>query len=116
MPRRASGSASRVAKLVMRASAREVSMSRRQGSRLDTRRAPGCSRQMRPGRRSRARLFYAAAALGLLASVASPSPVAATIEEQRARLPPPAECPDDVEGTWMAIRYEEHYSPPEWYN
>jgi hypothetical protein len=71
---------------------------------------------MRPGRRSRARLFYAAAVVGLLAAVVSPAPVSATIEEQRARLPPPAECPDEVEGTWMAIRYEENYSPPEWYN
>jgi hypothetical protein len=28
---------------------------------------------------------------------------AATVEEQRARLPPPAECPDKVEGTWAAL-------------
>lgn len=29
----------------------------------------------------------------------------ATVEEQRARLPPPAECPDKVEGTWQALVY-----------
>lgn len=31
----------------------------------------------------------------------------ATVEEQRARLPPPAECPDKIEGTWAALVYYE---------
>ncbi len=68
---------------------------------------------MRPRRR---RLLYAILAAGLTAAMLAPATGAATIEEQRARLPPPAECPDDVEGTWMAIRYEADYSPPEWYH
>jgi hypothetical protein len=35
----------------------------------------------------------------------SPRPAPATIEEQRARLPPPAECPDPVEGIWRSHNY-----------
>lgn len=30
---------------------------------------------------------------------------AATVEEQRARLPAPTECPDKVEGTWAALYF-----------
>ncbi len=30
----------------------------------------------------------------------------ATVEEQRSRLPPPAQCVDPVEGVWMSHRYE----------
>lgn len=37
----------------------------------------------------------------------------ATVEEQRARLPPPAECPDKVEGTWAALVYTAHQKT--WY-
>jgi hypothetical protein len=33
------------------------------------------------------------------------SPAPATIAEQRARLPPPAECDDPVAGTWRALVY-----------
>jgi len=38
----------------------------------------------------------------------------ATVEEQRARLPPPAECPDKVTGTWQAIIYNERQAT--WYD
>jgi hypothetical protein len=38
----------------------------------------------------------------------------ATVEEQRARLPPPAECPDKVEGTWAALVYMERQRT--WYD
>lgn len=69
---------------------------------------------MRP--RRRARSLYTLLAAGLVALVVYPSPVEATVEEQRARLPPPAACPDDVEGVWVALRYEPHYNPPEWYH
>jgi hypothetical protein len=37
----------------------------------------------------------------------------ATVEEQRARLPPPAACTDKVEGTWLGLKYEPQYR--EWY-
>ena len=39
-----------------------------------------------------------------------PRESAATVEEQRARLPPPADCPDKVEGTWAALYYTKHHS------
>jgi len=35
--------------------------------------------------------------------------VEATIAEQRARLPPPADCGDVVEGVWRAHRYNSYY-------
>jgi hypothetical protein len=38
----------------------------------------------------------------------------ATVEEQRARLPPPAECPDPIEGTWAALIYYAHQRT--WYD
>ena len=40
-------------------------------------------------------------------------PAPATIAEQRARLPPPAECTDPVEGTWRGLSwYPNHH---QWY-
>ena len=69
---------------------------------------------MRP--RRRARPIYALLATGLFALVAAPAPVEATVEEQRARLPPPATCQDEVEGIWIALKYEASYRPPEWYH
>jgi hypothetical protein len=52
-----------------------------------------------------------------IASIALPlvlaRPLFATIEEQRARLPPPAVCPDRVEGIWMGQKYAAPYG--EWY-
>lgn len=40
------------------------------------------------------------------ALVLLPSLAPATVEEQRARLPPPASCTDPVEGVWMSHKYE----------
>ena len=42
-----------------------------------------------------------------------PEPVEATVEEQRARLPPPAACNDPVEGIWRSHKFEPQYG--EWY-
>ncbi len=42
----------------------------------------------------------------------SPRRAPATVEEQRARLPPPAQCPDDVEGVWRSHAYNERWG--EW--
>lgn len=39
------------------------------------------------------------------AVVMCPALLPATVEEQRARLPPPARCEDPVEGVWRAQRY-----------
>lgn len=50
------------------------------------------------------------AALGLLLA---PRRAPADIEEQRARLPPPATCTDPVEGLWMSHSYYPHVSS--WY-
>lgn len=45
---------------------------------------------------------------------AYPSRAPATIEEQRARLPPPAECADEIiAGTWRSHSFHERYG--EWY-
>ena len=43
-----------------------------------------------------------------------PQESSATVEEQRARLPPPADCPDKVEGTWQALVYTAHQTS--WYD
>jgi hypothetical protein len=51
-----------------------------------------------------------AAALGMMAGVilfAANAP--ASIEEQRARLPPPARCDDPIEGEWRGKKYETPY-------
>ncbi len=37
----------------------------------------------------------------------------ASIEEQRARLPPPAECTDDLEGEWLALTRNDVFG--DWY-
>ena len=65
-------------------------------------RAPGGGSRRR-GRR--ATLLLLASALWLVPIVAT-----ATIEEQRARLPPPAECGDDpVTGVWKSHQYDPRY-------
>lgn len=46
-----------------------------------------------------------AALLAGAAILLVPAVVSATIEEQRARLPPPAECTDPVEGIWKSHAY-----------
>ena len=43
----------------------------------------------------------------------APGAAQATVAEQRARLPPPAECEDPVEGIWRAHQYEANRG--EWY-
>jgi hypothetical protein len=51
--------------------------------------------------------------LALLAVVLFPREVRGTVEEQRARLPPAADCADTVEGTWLGLRYTDWRG--EWY-
>lgn len=58
-------------------------------------------------RQRRRRLLTLAIVLGASVSLL-PRGSSATVEEQRARLPPPAECPDKVEGTWAALVYTAH--------
>jgi hypothetical protein len=55
--------------------------------------------------RARRRLILAPLALGLLLAPT----VEATIEEQRERLPPPADCGDVVEGEWRSHRYSPQF-------
>lgn len=62
---------------------------------------------------SRRRVSLLALALGAAGLVLSPRRAPADIEEQRARLPPPAACPDPVEGTWMSHAYYPHVGA--WY-
>lgn len=67
-------------------------------------RGPGRQRHTAEGNARRwplRRIATAAVAAALLAAPA----VSATIAEQRARLPPPAECADPVEGLWRAHRH-----------
>src|SRR5688572_7570491 len=40
-------------------------------------------------------------------------PALADVQEQRARLPPPADCGDDVQGVWMSHTFYPHVS--QWY-
>ncbi len=47
-----------------------------------------------------------------VALVLLPSLAPATVEEQRARLPPPAVCADPLEGVWVSHKYEAPYD--EW--
>jgi len=53
-----------------------------------------------------------ASVLALGASLV-PRGSSATVEQQRARLPPAASCQDNVEGTWLALKYEPQWR--EWY-
>jgi hypothetical protein len=55
-------------------------------------------------RQRRRRLLTLAVVLGASVSLL-PRGSSATVEEQRARLPPPAECADPVEGTWAGLVY-----------
>ena len=45
--------------------------------------------------------------------VAAPGYAGGSIEEQRARLPPPAECEDPVEGIWVGHNFEARWA--QWY-
>jgi hypothetical protein len=72
-------------------------------------RVPGAARRGR--RRARAVLAPLAA---LVASLfVAPAVTWGTVEEQRARLPPPADCTDPVEGRWMGLLYVK--TRTEWY-
>ena len=61
-------------------------------------------------RRQRVGLVALAAFTAVL-SFARPAP-AGTVAEQRARLPPPAKCPDPVAGIWQSHDYDKRFS--EW--
>jgi hypothetical protein len=69
------------------------------------------------GNRSHAKPPRRAAALGLMVGLAltlGPALAPATIEEQRQRLPPPAECGEDpIAGVWQAHVYYAHVE--QWY-
>lgn len=65
-----------------------------------------------PARRQR-RAVAALLATALAALVLFPGIGRATIEEQRARLPPPATCADGVEGVWLSHTYNPDYQ--DWY-
>ncbi|MCA9582456.1 MAG: hypothetical protein KC416_11720 [Myxococcales bacterium] len=58
-------------------------------------------------------LFRSAVALGVLGLWLIPGRAPATVEEQRARLPPPAHCEDPVTGVWKAHKYDPRYR--DWY-
>lgn len=47
----------------------------------------------------------AAIAAWLIAMTVRPTPSPATVAEQRARLPPAAECDDPIAGTWRGLSY-----------
>ena len=69
-----------------------------------------------PARRRRERRRRLSRSLGLavlLCAWLAPCVTQATVAEQRARLPPPAECEDPVEGIWRAHQYESNRG--EWY-
>ncbi|HTR49667.1 MAG TPA: hypothetical protein VMJ10_03105 [Kofleriaceae bacterium] len=57
------------------------------------------------------RTMAIAALLGTL--IVGPRDAPATIEEQRARLPPPAECSSPMAGRWRSLAFS--YSEDEWY-
>jgi hypothetical protein len=59
---------------------------------------------------TRLRLPRVAVAGFLLALTVRPSVAPATVAEQRARLPPAAECEHPVEGTWKAIIFRQNYN------
>ena len=62
------------------------------------------------------RRVLAALALATLACWLVPREGHATIEEQRARLPPPAaDCTDPVEGVWLAHQFDAERRPQRWH-
>lgn len=62
-----------------------------------------------PQRSPTNRLAAAAVAAFLLSLAVRPSEAPATVAEQRARLPPAAECEHPVEGKWKAIVFRQGY-------
>src|SRR5512136_229718 len=80
--------------------------------RLDRASLPAGCRE-RTGERQR-RLRPRLLALGMvLAALLFSRAAGATVAEQRARLPPPAECEDPVEGIWRAHQFA--VARNEWY-
>src|SRR6185503_16133648 len=59
---------------------------------------------------SRRRALLVLAAAALLAPALAPADV---VQDQQARLPPPAQCADPVAGVWMSHAFYPHVS--EWY-
>ena len=55
----------------------------------------------------------AAVAAWLIALIVRPAPSVATVAEQRARLPPAAECDDPIAGTWRGLSYYPNHR--QWY-
>ena len=51
--------------------------------------------------------------IGAVAILLLPALAPADVQEQRARLPPPATCTDPVEGTWMSHKFYPEYA--DWY-
>jgi hypothetical protein len=47
--------------------------------------------------------------VALLVCVVCPAEAPATIEAQRARLPPPADCSDPITGTWLSHAFHERF-------
>jgi hypothetical protein len=66
-----------------------------------------------PPRRTRRRATLTAAALVVSSLFVAPGIMWGTIEEQRARLPPPADCADPVDGVWLGI--EDDAARNNWY-
>jgi hypothetical protein len=48
---------------------------------------------------------FSVVVLALLILALLPRDATGSIDEQRARLPPPADCQDTVEGTWLSVQY-----------
>ena len=67
----------------------------------------------RASRRRRTRAIGVVLVGLLLGFVMFPGIGRATVEEQRARLPPPATCADGVEGVWLSHTYNPNYQ--DWY-
>ncbi|MBI2896268.1 MAG: hypothetical protein HYY06_22110 [Deltaproteobacteria bacterium] len=63
-------------------------------------------------RHNRRRLVAAPLLVAICVLVTAPL-APADVQEQRARLPPPATCSDPVEGTWMSHKYYPEYA--DWY-
>jgi hypothetical protein len=61
----------------------------------------------------RTRALFALVVCSMAALVLFPMTLRATVEEQRARLPPPASCPDAVEGVWMSHKFDPRFW--DWY-
>jgi hypothetical protein len=65
-------------------------------------------------RRRTGRLVQRLSLVALFATlIVRPGPAPATVAEQRARLPPAAECDDPIEGTWLGLSWYPNHR--QWY-